>query len=82
MKAVSEQMFAQEEARLGKQVHLHDGVWWVKAGPFYYKPVHEFGPFPPGIARPCRLRPLLGHSHQVSSPKEAPRVPSRDTFQG
>jgi hypothetical protein len=70
---ISEETFAREEQRLGKQVHFHDGVWWIKAAPFYYKPVHEFRPFPPGSARPGRFKALLGYSHQVPASDRATR---------
>lgn len=70
---ISEELFAQEEWRLGKKVHFHDGVWWVKVAPFYYKPIDEFRPFQPKSARPNSLKALLGYSHQVSDPAEATR---------
>jgi hypothetical protein len=79
---ISEETFAQEEKRLGKQVHFHDGVWWVKAAPFYYKPVHEFHPFPPKNARPHPLKALLGYSHQVPDPAQATRCVRMNVLQG
>jgi hypothetical protein len=82
VKTVSEEIFAQEQARLGKQVHFHDGVWWVKAAPFYYKPIHEFRPFPPGSARPDRFKALLGYSHQVPDSAQATRNLRWNILQG
>jgi hypothetical protein len=70
---ISEEIFAQEEKRMGKQVHFHDGVWWVKAAPFYYKPVHEFNPFPPKSAKPHPLKALFGYSHQMPESSQADR---------
>lgn len=68
---ISESTFAQGEAMLGRAVHFHDGVWWVRSAPFYYKPVHEFRSFPPSIARPERLKAILGYSHQVPDAAQA-----------
>lgn len=62
---ISEETFAQEEKRLGKSVHFHDGRWWVKTAPFYYKPVHEFRPIFPKSARPHPIKAFAGYSHQV-----------------
>ena len=70
---ISEETFAKEEARIGEQIHFHDGVWWIKAAPFYYKPVHEFRPFPPKSLKPHPLKALLGHSHQVPENIQATR---------
>jgi len=58
---------------LGRQVHFHDGVWWVKSAPFYYKPVHEFRPFPPKHAKPNPVKAMLGYSHQVPNSTQAKR---------
>ena len=79
---ISEETFAKEEKRLGKQIHLHDGVWWVRAAPFYYKPVHEFRPFPPKSARPHPLEALLGYSHQVPDSAQATRCVRMNVLEG
>jgi len=79
---ISEEAFAREEQRLGKNVHFHDGVWWVRAAPFYCKPIHEFGPFPPESARPKNLKALLGYSHQVPDPTQATRCLRWNVLQG
>jgi hypothetical protein len=70
---ISEETFAKEEARLGKKVHFHDGVWWVKPAPLYCKPVHPFRAFQPGAARPHFGKALLGYSHQVPDALQATR---------
>ncbi len=62
---VSEETFAIEEANIGKIIHLHDGIWWVRTAPFYFKPVHIFRQFAPGTGKPSPLRALGGYSHQV-----------------
>lgn len=79
---ISETTFAQEERRLGKQVHCHDGVWWVRTAPFYYKPVCEFRPFAPGRARPHPLKALLGYSHQVPDAVQGTRCGRWNVIQG
>ena len=79
---VTEETFAKEEKRLGKQVHLHDGVWWVRTAPLYCKPVHEFRAFPPKSARPHPLKALLGYSHQVPDPAQATRCIRMNVLQG
>ena len=79
---ISEEIFAQEEKRLGKQVHFHDGVWWVRVAPFYYKPVHEFRHFAPKSARPHLLKAFLGYSHQVPDPAQATRYVRMNVIQG
>lgn len=79
---IAEETFACEEGRLGQQVHLHDGVWWVRAAPLYYKPVDEFRPFAPGSAKPHPLRALLGYSHQVPDSDQATRLIRRNVLQG
>jgi len=70
---ISEEIFAREERRLGKSVHYHDGRWWVESAPFYYKPIHEFNPFPPKSARPRPIKAVAGYSHQVPVPAMANR---------
>jgi len=79
---ISEETFAQEEKRLGKQVHFHDGVSWVRTALFYFKPVHEFRPFPPKSARPHPLKALLGYSHQVPDPTQATRCLRQNVLEG
>lgn len=79
---ISEQVFADEEVRIGKQVHHHNGIWWSKIAPFYYKPVHEFRPFEPGSSRPHPMKALLGYSHQVSTDEHANRHLSWNIIQG
>jgi hypothetical protein len=79
---IAEETFAKEEKRLGKQVHLHDGVWWVRTAPLYCKPVHEFRPFPPKSAKPHPLKALLGYSHQVPDPAQATRCVRMNVLQG
>lgn len=70
---ISEETFAKEERRLGKQVHFHDGVWWISSAPFYFKPVHEYRPFARKSASPHPLKALLGYSHQVLDSAQATR---------
>lgn len=79
---ISVENFAREELRHGKKVHFHDGVWWVKVAPFYYKPVQEYHPFPPKSVRPHPLRALLGYSHQVSDTTQATRLVRMNVCQG
>lgn len=79
---ITEETFAREEQRLGRHVHLHDGVWWIRTAPFYYKPVHEFRTFPPRSARPQALKALLGYSHQVPDVSQATRTVVMNVLQG
>jgi len=74
LEILSEETFAREEARLGKRVHFHDGVWWVNSAPFYCKPVHEFLVSARGRVKPRMTNSLLGYSRQVSEPTEANRI--------
>lgn len=78
----SAEMFAKEEARLGRHVHFHDGVWWGQSAPFYCKPVHEFRPFPPRSARPHPLQAWMGYSHQVPEAAQATRTLRWNAIQG
>ena len=79
---ITAETFALGERQLGKQVHLHDGVWWVKTAPFYFKPVHEFHPFAPRCAKPHPLQALMGYSHQVAAPSQATRLLRSNILQG
>ena len=79
---ITEETFAQEEARLGKPVHLHDGVWWVQVAPGYCKPVHEFHPFPPARSRPRLLKAWVGYSHQVPDAAQGTRNMAWNVLQG
>lgn len=79
---ITEETFAKEEQRLGKQVHFHDGMWWVRTAPFYFKPVHEYRPFPPRSASPHPLKALLGYSHQVPDPAQATRYKRMNILTG
>lgn len=74
--------FAQEEQRLGKTVHFHGGVWWVKTAPFYFKPIHEFHPIAPKSAKPHPWLALMGYSHQVADPSQATRHLKCNILQG
>jgi hypothetical protein len=71
---ISEYQFAEEERRLGKHVHRHDGVWWVQTAPGYCKPVQEFRALSPRTVRPSLLRSLAGYSHQVVDQVQGNRV--------
>ena len=79
---ITEENFAKEEKRLGKQVHFHDGVWWIKAAPFYFKPVHEYRPFARKSVGPHPLKALLGYSHQVPDPAQATRYKRMNILAG
>ncbi len=79
---VSEEMFALEEKKMGKKVHLHDGVWWIKSAPFYYKPVHEFRPIPCKSLYPDPLKSLGGYSYQLSDSLLANRYVRHNMLQG
>ena len=79
---ISEETFALEEKKLGKQVHLHDGVWWIRTAPFYYKPINEFRPFPPNSATPHPFKSLGGYSHQISDSTQATRYVRWNILQG
>lgn len=71
---LTEEEFIEEERKLGRKLHEHDGVWWVQRRPFYCKPVLEFRAFPRGSARPGLGRSFLGYSHQVLNPGEGNRM--------
>ena len=62
---ITEETFAKEEKKIGKHVHFHDEVWWVRTAPFYYKPVNQFRAFPPNSAKPHPLKALVGYSHMI-----------------
>ncbi len=79
---ITEETHAEAEGRLGRKVHFHQGVWWARAGPFYYKPVHEFRSFPPRAARPHPLKALLGYSHQVPAAGQGTRWLRYNILQG
>ena len=79
---ITEELFAREDLRLGKTVYYHDGIWWVKTAPFYYKPINEFHPMPPKSAKPHPLRALMGYSHQVPDHSQATRHLRYNVLQG
>ena len=70
---ISEETFALEEKKLGKQVHFHDGIWWIRTAPFYYKPVNEFRAFPPNSATPHPFKSFGGYSYQICDFAKATR---------
>ena len=63
---ISELTYVEERQRAGCRTHYHDGIWWQQPWPLYAKPVFDFRAFPPGTARPLRVRALFGYSHQVA----------------
>ncbi|MBX3423894.1 MAG: hypothetical protein KF752_20240 [Pirellulaceae bacterium] len=80
--SITEAEFAQAELRLGRELHEHNGVWWVKSAPYYCKPVHEFRPFKRGSVRPAFRRSWLGYSHQLESDHRASRLLTWNILQG
>lgn len=79
---ITVESFAQGERQLGKSVHLHDGVWWVKTAPFYFKPILEFHPIALKSAKPHPWLALMGYSHQVADPSQATRHMKWNILQG
>lgn len=65
---ISEKVFADAELERGKEVHLNDGVWWVKKAPFYYRPLNKMRIIEPRTAKPKFLKAFLGFSYRVESP--------------
>lgn len=78
----SEEIFAKEEAKLGKNIHFHDGVWWVQSAPFYCKPVNEFRPLRKKSAKPNFLKAMGGYSHQVCDDADATRSLAWNVLEG
>ncbi|MDY0144444.1 MAG: hypothetical protein RBS84_00450 [Kiritimatiellia bacterium] len=79
---ITEEVFAQEEARLGQSVHMRNGIWWVRVAPGYCKPVHEFRLIAPGSFKPRLLRSWIGYSHQVPDPVQGNRSMVWNMLQG
>jgi hypothetical protein len=71
---LTEADLAEERRKIGRTVHLHDGVWWEAITSFYTKPVFEFRSFVPKQARPYWPKSFLGYSHQVPDRRQANRV--------
>lgn len=65
---ITEKVFADAELERGKEVHLSDGVWWLKKAPFYYRPLNKMRLIKPGSAKPKFFKALLGFSYRVESP--------------
>lgn len=74
--------FAMAEIALGRRLHEHDGVWWIEAQRAYYKPLNEFQPIVPGVARPHPWKSLAGFSHQVGIGSQANRFVAYNILDG
>lgn len=58
--------FIERVLAIGYDVHLSDGVWWIKSDPFFYKPVIPLQVLEYGKAKPKMHKALLGYSYLVS----------------
>ena len=63
--------FIERVLALGYDVHINDGIWWIEAIPFFYKPVIPYQVIERGTAKPKMHKALLGYTHHVSDKKYA-----------
>ncbi|HPR69775.1 MAG TPA: hypothetical protein PLJ99_10845, partial [Kiritimatiellia bacterium] len=70
---LTEAQYAEQQRRLGRRLHEHDGVWWEEIRRFYCKPAFVYKAFDRGSARPAPGRSWLGYSHPVPDAGQANR---------
>jgi hypothetical protein len=56
---------------IGYDVHLNDGVWWIKTFPFFYEPAIPYQALNRGESKPKIHKALFGYRYIVSNEKEA-----------
>jgi hypothetical protein len=59
---VSEDEFASDELRRGKELHKKDGVWWIKKAAFYYGTLNKMRICTPNEVSPDFFKALFGYS--------------------
>ncbi|MBI5739845.1 MAG: hypothetical protein HZA16_03905 [Nitrospirae bacterium] len=68
--------FIERVHTIGYDVHLNDGVWWIKSDPFFYKPVVPMQMLEPGKVTPKLYKAILGYSHLVRDKQYANKYQS------
>ncbi len=58
--------FIAQQIKAGYAIHFHDGVWWQRAAPFFYRPVLPLQEILPERARPKLSKLFLGYRHITS----------------
>jgi hypothetical protein len=63
--------FVKQQIAAGYKVHFHDGIWWQRRAPFFYRPVNFLQKFNPGEVKPKISKSFLGYSHLVTDDQYA-----------
>lgn len=68
--------FIERVLAIGYDVHLNEGVWWIKTAPFFYEPVVPYQVLEYASSKPKFHKALLGYSYLVSNEHYANRYRS------
>src|SRR4029077_20657475 len=70
---LTEEELARRQADVEDRVHLHRGVWWRQAGPFFCLPCDSYAKIDARQSRPSLIRSLCGYMHLAAegSPSNA-----------
>jgi hypothetical protein len=70
---LTKEELARRQADVEETVHLHGGVWWRQAGPFFCLPCDPYAKIDARQSRPSSIRSLCGYMHLASegSPSNA-----------
>ena len=60
---LTEEELARRQADVEDRVHLHRGVWWRQAGPFFCLPCNPCAKIDARISAPHPLRRISGYTH-------------------
>lgn len=63
--------FVRQQIAAGYKVHFHDGIWWQRRAPFFYRPVNFLQRFNTGEVKPKLSKSFLGYSHLVKDDQYA-----------
>lgn len=66
--------FINQQIKAGYKIHFHQGVWWEKVAPFFYKPVLPYQEISPRESRPRLARSFFGYNHCVPDSRYAKKV--------
>ncbi len=71
---MEEEEYIKQQISSGYTIHHHDGVYWQKFAPFYYKPVLRLAEITPGESRPSSLKSIFGYSHVVPEERHGNKI--------
>lgn len=64
---IREDEFAADDLKRGKNLHMHDGIWWTEKVKFYYGPLNKMKICETGKVSPAFLKAPLGYGFRVSA---------------